>query len=90
MEQISTLAMRECQIWDLLEDPTLPPLDRQTLNEEIDEIHNQVMELERRLLGFTVMYYEEDESCESESIGPDEYDREGLIIYGGFDLADEI
>ena len=87
--------MRENQIWDELEDPTLPSLDRQTLNEEIDEIHNQVMELERRLLGFEVVYWkgEEDddvESCDSETIGPDEYDREGLIVYAGFDFAGEI
>lgn len=89
--------MRNDEIWDLLRDPTLPPLDRQMLDEEIDEIDNQVMELERRLRGMDIVYWLDDDdetltisSCESESIGLDEYEREGLIANEDFDLANEV
>lgn len=99
-EQLALLQMREDEVWELLRDPTLPPLDRQELDEEIDDLHNQIIELEHRLAGRVVLYgFEDDDddetltiaSCESESIGPDdEYDRECVIIEAHFDLSNEI
>jgi len=88
-EQYAALQMRLDEIWDMLQDPTLPPLDWQQLNEEVDEIHRGILEYERR---FEVSYWDDDmESCESESIGPDnEYDRECIVVEGHFDLANEI
>lgn len=82
--EIAYLEMRSDEIWDLLQDPTLPPLDRDELAQEMDTITQRLRELE-----------EDDtmtlESCESESIGPDdEYDRECVIIEAHFDLANEI
>ena len=82
-EEVSRLEMRMDEVWELLQDPTLPPLDREEFLRELDEIDARLM-----------VIAEEDistlESVESESIGPDEYDRECLLIYGRFDLADEI
>lgn len=78
-EELALLQMRNDELWDLLEDPTLPPLDRQTLNEEMYINRNRIMELECQLLEVEVV-----------SFGPDEYDREGLIVYAGFDFAGEI
>jgi hypothetical protein len=82
-EEISTLEMRMDEIWDLLQDPTLPPLDREEFLRELDEIDARLMVIAQDDMSTL-------ESVESESIGPDEYDREYLIVYGGFDLADEI
>ena len=75
--------MRGDEIWELLQDPTLPPLDRDELVQELERITDRLMEIEddeTRTLS----------SCESESIGPDEYDREVVIIEAHFDLENEI
>lgn len=90
MEEYIRLQMRNDEIWDLLENPDLPPLDRQALNQEMIENNFEILRFEDE-----ARYDDDDEtlsveSWESESIGPDEYDREGLILYDGFDLADEI
>ena len=86
MEEYIRLQQRNDELWDLLADPDLPPLDRQAFNREMLVNIIQIVIFET--------HYEEDEddfeTCESQSIGPDEYDREGTIIYGGFDLADEV
>lgn len=86
MEEYIRLQQRNDEIWDLLENPDLPPLDRHTLNQEMLANTIQILLFEDQA------HYEDDTlSCtSSESIGPDEYDREGLIVYAGFDLADEI
>lgn len=81
--EIAYLEMRSDEIWDLLQDPTLPPLDREELAQEMDRMIQRLIELEDDD-GATL------ESCDSESIGPDEYDREGVIIEAHFDLSNEI
>jgi hypothetical protein len=81
------LQMRNDEIWDLLEDPTLSPLDRQMLNEEMLRNTLQIVILEQP------PFEDDDDSTitwESESIGADEYDREGLIANDDFDLGGEI
>ena len=85
-ELIAQLEMRNDEIWELLEDPTLSPLDRQELDEEIDTLHNQIIELEHRLAGRVVLYRFVEEH---ETIGADEYDREGWIANDDFDLSGE-
>ena len=83
MDEIAQLELRGDQVWELLQDPTLPPLDRDELVQELERITDRLMEIE------------DDEthtlsSCDSESIGPDEYDREVLIIEARFDLENEV
>lgn len=85
--RIAHLEMRNDEIWDLLRDPTLPPLDRQMLDEEMLRNIVEIVLLEGPPLD------DDDETLtiESESIGPDdEYEREGLIANDDFDLANEI
>lgn len=85
--RIAHLEMRNDEIWDLLEDPTLPPLDRRTLGEEMLRNIVEIVLLEGN------QFDDDDESTitfESESIGPDEYEREGLIANDDFDLANEV
>lgn len=91
MEEYIRLQQRNDEIWDLLENPDLPPLDRHTLNQEMLANSIQILIFEDQA------HYEDDDlstitEASSESIGPDDYDREGLIVYGNdyFDLADEI
>lgn len=85
MEEYIRLQHRNDELWDLLADPDLPPLDRQAFNREM--LVNII-----QIVIFETHYEDEDdfETCESQSIGPDEYDREGPIVYDGFDLAGEI
>lgn len=88
-ERLAFLQMRNDEIWDLLEDPTLPPLDRQMLNEEMLGNTVEIVLLEEHLR----QDQDDDDSTirwEAESIGRDEYDREGLIANEDFDFADEI
>jgi hypothetical protein len=89
MEEYIRLQQRNDELWDLLEDPTLPALDRLMFNEELIRNNFEILRFEDEAA------YEDDDtltvaSWDSESIGPDEYDREGLIVYAGFDLADEV
>ena len=88
-ERLATLQLRNDEIWDLLEDPELPPLDRQQLNEEM--LRNTV---EITTLEFELRYGDDRESTlsciSSESIGRDEYEREGIIANDDFDLANEV
>lgn len=70
--------MRSDEIWDLLQDPTLPFLDRDELAQEMDRMIQRIIELEH------------GDRATVESIGPDEYDREGLIVSDEFDLSNEI
>lgn len=91
-DEIAQLEMRGDELWDLLQDPTLPPLDRDELARELDENTHRLMEIERQAMEELVWLMrrmaefdcdsDDAESCDSESIGPDEYDREGVIIYG--------
>ena len=87
-ERLAFLQMRNDEIWDLLEDPTLPPLDRQQLNEEMLRNIVQILMIEQPPL------MDDDVSTiswESETItGDDEYDREGLIANEDFDISNEI
>jgi hypothetical protein len=86
MEEYVRLQQRNDELWDLLEDPNLPALDRLMFNEELIRNNFEIMMIEHE-----VAYEDDDlESYESQSIEPDEYDREGLIVYAGFDFADEI
>jgi hypothetical protein len=86
MEEYIRLQQRNDEIWDLLEDPTLPALDRLMLNEELIQNNFEILRFEDEGIYDNMTF----ESCESESIGADEYDREGLIIYADFDLANEV
>jgi hypothetical protein len=83
MDEIAQLEMRGDEIWELLQDQSLPLLDREELMQELEEITDRLMEIEddeTRTLS----------SCESQSIGPDEYDREVVIIEAHFDLENEV
>lgn len=82
-DEISQLEMRGDEVWELLQDNTLPLLDREELIQELERITDRLMEIEDEQMSTL-------SSCESQSIGPDEYDREVLIIEGHFDLANEI
>lgn len=82
-DEISQLELRGDQLWELLQDPTLPLLDREELIQELEQITDRLMEIEEE--GVSTL-----SSCDSQSIGPDEYDREVVIIEGHFDLANEI
>ena len=86
-ELIAQLEMRNDEIWELLEDPTLPPLDRQQLNQEM--LSNSI-----RIVLLEDPFVEDDEStmtsASSETIGSDEYDREGWIANEDFDLGNEV
>ncbi len=83
MEEYIRLQQRNDELWDLLEDPDLPSLDRLMFNEEM--LRNTIR---------IVMFEDGEEdtlSCaSSQSLEPDEYDREGWIVYAGFDFAGEI
>lgn len=90
MEEYIRLQQRNDELWDLLENPDLPPLDRHALNQEMLANTIQILMFEDQA------QFEDDDEDEtltcasSETIGADEYDREGLVLYDGFDLADEI
>lgn len=100
MEDYARLQQRNDEIWDLLQDPDLPPLDRQMLNEEmlrntVDIVFFENLEEIRNNLEVVFLGGEQDDqstitNASSETLGPDEFDREGMILYDGFDLADEI
>lgn len=81
--EISQLEQRGDQVWELLQDPTLPTLDRDELMQELERITERLMEIEDE-------YTRTLSSCESQSIGPDEYDREYVVIEAHFDLENEI
>ena len=76
--QYTALQMRNGEIWDSLDDLTLPPLDRELL---IEELVRNTMELLR---------IEEEEMYSYETIGTDEYDREYVVANEDFDLAGEV
>lgn len=84
---LAQLQMRNDEIWELLQDPTLPPLDQRLLNEEMLQNVVQIVMLEQQLV-------DDDEStittASSETIGADVYDREGWIVNDDFDLGGEI
>jgi hypothetical protein len=81
--ELAQLEMRGDEVWELLQDPTLPPLDRDELVQELEWITDRIIE-----------FADDDmstlSSCESQSIGPDEYDREVVIIEAHFDLGNEV
>lgn len=83
MDEISQLELRGDEVWELLQDPTLPPLDRDELMQELERITERLMDIEDEEISTLT-------SCESQSIGPDEYDREVVIIEAHFDLENEI
>jgi hypothetical protein len=78
-EELARLERRGDEVWELLQDPLLPVLDREELEQELERITERFMELGDEDMSTL-------SSCESESIGPDEYDREGLLIYGQSDF----
>lgn len=86
-DQLAQLQMRNDEIWELLQDLNLPPLDQRMLNEEMLRNTVQIVMIEQQLV-------DDDETtltcASSETIGADEYDREGLIVNDDFDLANEI
>lgn len=81
--EITQLELRGDQLWELLQDPTLPFLDREELIQELEQITDRLMEIEDEETSTLT-------SCESRSIGPDEYDREVVIIEAHFDLENEV
>lgn len=81
--EIAHLEMRGDEVWELLQDPTLPPLDRELLVQELERITDRLMDIEDDDLSTLT-------TCESQSIGPDEYDREVVIIEAHFDLGNEV
>lgn len=78
-ELLAQLQMRNDEIWDLLEDLTLPPLDRQQLLQE--RLCNDIR--------IVILEAAEESTVASETIGSDEYDREGWIANDDFDLSGE-
>ncbi len=86
-DQLAQLQMRNDEIWELLQDLNLPPLDQRMLNEEMLRNTVQIVMIEQQLV-------DDDQStitcASSETIGADEYDREGLIVNDDFDLGGEI
>ena len=84
--RLAHLEMRNDEIWDLLEDPAIPPLDLRMLGQEMLRNIVEIILLEEPP-------FDDDDSTitfESQSIGPDEYEREGLIVNEDFDLEGEI
>ena len=84
--RLAHLEMRNDEIWDLLEDPAIPPLDLRMLGQEMLRNIVEIILLEEPP-------FDDDDSTitfESQSIGPDEYEREGLIANEDFDLEGEI
>ena len=55
-ERLQQLKQREAEIWKRFEDPEMPYDERERLETEIDRIHNEVMELQRKMMGYTVKY----------------------------------
>jgi hypothetical protein len=87
-DELAHLQMRNDEIENLLEDLTLPTLDRQVLDEEL--LRNII-----RIVILEQPPFEDDEDstitcASSETLGPDEYDREGIIANDDFDLGGEI
>jgi hypothetical protein len=84
MDEIAQLEMRGDEVWELLQDPTLPPLDRDILVQELERITDRLMDIEDDELSTLT-------TCDSISIEPDnEYDREVVIIEAHFDLGNEV
>ena len=55
-QQLKQLKQREAEVWKRFEDPELFDEERDRLEREIDRIHNEVMELQRKMMGYTVKY----------------------------------
>ena len=81
--EIAQLELRGDQLWELLQNPTLPFLDREELIQELERITDRLMDIENDDLSTLT-------TCESQSIGPDEYDREMIVIEAHFDLGNEV
>lgn len=83
MDEISHLEMRGDEVWELLQDPTLPPLDRDELVQELEWITDRIIEIADDDISTLT-------TCESQTIEPDEYDREVIVIEAHFDLGNEV
>jgi hypothetical protein len=95
-QQIAELEYLRDGLIDGLNDPDLPLLDRQSSVQEIERLTEEIEEFTLILAFDNAWWAEEDEyastltSDSSETIGEDEYDREGLIVYDGFDVRNEV
>lgn len=97
MEQhVAELELLRDGLLDQLDDPDLPLLDRQIAVQEMERLTAEIEELEL-IIAFENMWWAEEDADastmsldSSETIGDHEYDREGLIVYDGFDLGGEI
>lgn len=95
-QQIAELEQLRDGLIDGLNDPDLPLLDRQTSVQEIERLAEEIEEFTLILAFDNAWWAEEDEyartlsSDSSETICEDQYDREGLIVYAGFDMNGEI
>lgn len=54
--RIAHLKQQESGLWKKLEDDTLSTDEREKIECDIDRIHNEVMELQRKMMGLTVKY----------------------------------
>lgn len=61
MEQrLAQLKEKEAELWKRLEDPMLLPSEKEALETQINNIHNETVELRLRIMGFTVKYEFDD------------------------------
>lgn len=61
MEQrLAQLKEKEVELWKRLEDPTLLPDEKEAIELQIYSLHNEIVELRLRILGFTVKYEFDD------------------------------
>ena len=97
MEQhVAELELLRDGLLDQLNDPDLPLLDRQIAVQEMERLTREILDLEMIIVFENAWWAEEDDDMStlslesSETIGDDEYDREGLIVYDGFDVGGEV
>jgi hypothetical protein len=55
-ERLQQLKQRETEVWKRFEDPEITDDEKDMLEREIDRIHNEVMEIKRKIMGYTVKY----------------------------------
>jgi hypothetical protein len=61
MEQrLAQLKEKEAELWKRLEDPMLLHIEKEAIEAQINGLHNKIVELRLRILGFTVKYEFDD------------------------------
>ena len=61
MEQrLAQLKEKEAELWKRLEDPMLLHTEKDAIELQIYSLHNEIVELRLRILGFTVKYEFDD------------------------------